>query len=228
MKIHLALAMGAALMSWVLPATGAPEAFRVRALGVQFKGPAELHVHDAAGKSTAGTLHPKSYLNHEFEPLQTKGGALVLSTKSDPSSAKVAEDVVGECELPGKPGSYILLLLPGENANRSKVVVVDAGAAAFPVGTFKVLNTTSYPLKIDVQGKIFEFKAGDSGLIKDPPVSENQTSAVKVTYEKDGKWETLSSAVWPHPGPKRVLQIFSEDPSTKMLRVSGVKDIAKP
>lgn len=228
MKIHLALAMGAALMSWILPATGAPEAYRVRTLGVQFKGPAELYVHDAAGKATAGAIHPKSYLNHEFEPLATKGGAMVLSTKADPSSAKVAEDVIGECELPGKPGSYILLLLPGENANRAKVVVVDASAGAFPTGSFKVLNTTSYPLKIDVQGKAFDFKAGESGVIKDPPVSENQTSAVKVTYEKDGKWETLASPVWPHPGPKRVLQIFSEDPTSKAIRVSGVKDISKP
>ncbi|QJE97303.1 hypothetical protein [Luteolibacter luteus] len=229
MKIRFVIAIAAAAISWALPAAGAPEEYRVRALSLLPTPPAEVHLHDAGGKGTAGVVHPKSFLNHEYELLKTKGGAVVLTTKADPGSVKVDGDVVGECELPAKAGSYILLMLPEDGSEtKSKVVVVDSSAKAFPPGSFKVINTTTVPVKIELEGKPFEFAAGETKLIEKAPMGENQTAGMKASFERDGKWTTISSGVWPAPGDKRVLQILIESGANKRIELRGIRDVAKP
>lgn len=228
MKIRFVIAIAAAI-SWALPAAGAPEEYRVRALSLLPTAPAEVHLHDAGGKGSAGVVHPKSFLNHEYELLKTKGGPVVLTTKADPGSAKVEGDVVGECELPSKPGSYILLMLPDDaSPAKSKVVVVDSSAKAFPPGSFKVMNFTTTPVKIELEGKAFEFPPGEAKLIEKAPMGENQTAGMRASYERDGKWTTISSGVWPSPGEKRVLQVLIESGANKRVELRGIRDVAKP
>lgn len=229
MKIRFAIAIVAALVSWALPAAGAPEEYRVRALSLMQTPPAEVHLHDAGGKGSAGVVHPKTFLNHEYELLKTTGGPMVLTSKADPGSVKVEEDVIGQCELPAKPGSYILLMLPDDASQaKSKVVVVDSSAKAFPPGSFKVMNLTTAPVKIELEGKPFEFAAGESKLIEKAPVGENQTAGMRASYERDGKWTTISSGVWPAPGDKRVLQVLIESGPNKRIELRGIRDVAKP
>jgi hypothetical protein len=229
MKISFAIAILAAVASFASPAAAAPEEYRVRGLSLQFNAPPEIHIHSADGKTSAGVLHPKSFLNHEYDLLETKGGPVVFTAKADPASAKVDEDVIGQCDLPTKPGSYILVFLPDEaKATKSKVVLVDSSAKAFPPGSFKVLNLSSVAVKIELEGKPFDFKPGETELIKDPPVGENQTAGMKASFERDGKWHTISSGIWPHPGEKRVLQVITESGATKRLELKGVRDVAKP
>lgn len=229
MKIRFAIAIMAAVISWALPAAGAPEEYRVRALSLMQTAPAELHLHDAGGKGSAGVVHPKVFLNHEYELLKTKGGPVVLTTKADPGSVKVEEDVVGECELPAKPGSYILLLLPDDaSPSKAKVMMVDSSAKAFPKGSFKVMNLTTAPVKIELEGKPFEIKAGETQLIEKAPMGENQTAGMKASYERDGKWTMISSGIWPAPGDKRVLQVLIESGANKRVELRGIRDVAKP
>ena len=229
MKTSFAIAILAAVVSFASPAAAAPEEYRVRGLSLQFNVPPEIHIHSADGKASAGVIHPKSFLNHEYDLLETKGGAVVLTAKADPASAKVEEDVIGQCELPAKPGSYILLFLPDEaKASKAKIVVVDSSAKAFPPGSFKVLNLSSVAVKIELEGKPFDFKPGETVVIKDPPVGANQTAGMKATFERDGKLQTISSGIWPHPGDKRALQVITESGANKRLELKGVRDVAKP
>ena len=229
MKIRFALAIAAVAVSWILPAAGAPEPYRVRVLTLQPAAEEKLHIHSADGKATAGVVSPKNFLNHEYETLETKGGAVVLSKKAEPSSAKVEEDVVGTFELPGKPGSYILFLMPDpEKESKSKVVVVDSSAKSFPPGSFKVVNLSSVPVKIELEGKPFDFPVGETKLIEKAPMGERQSAAMKASYERDGKKQTITTGAWPDPGKKRVLQVILESGSNKRVEIRGFRDVAAP
>ena len=80
MKTLLSAALAAVLIPCaVLPASAQNKKkpaekgeCRVRCLVAQAGSlPTELHVHDAAGKASAGTLRVKTFLNHEFDLLET-------------------------------------------------------------------------------------------------------------------------------------------------------------
>ncbi len=191
--------------------------------------PDEIHVHDAAGTATAGLLHVKTFLNHEFDVLAAKGGPVVITTKAEPGSVKTADDVVAECELPAKAPSLILFLSQ-EAADKPhcKATVIDSSAKAFPSGSFKVVNLSSLTVTVELEDKKYEFKAGATEVIKDPPVGERGAAAMKAFCERDGKQEQISSGIWAAPGEKRTLQIIQENPETKQMEIVSVRDVAKP
>lgn len=230
MKPSLSLAIFASILPWALPSAQAQQDTRIRALAFQSGALTEVYVHDPAGSAMIGKVNLKSFLNHEFDILKTKGGPVVFTTKADPASVKVEEDVVGQCELPGKAGSTsVLLFMPeGDNPAHCKVTLVDSTAKSFPPGSFKVVNLSPWEVKIELEKKEFDIKAGETLVIKDPPVGENQASGMKATCLRDGNWEQFGSGFWPHPGEKRVIQIITENPVTKQPELRGVRDVAKP
>lgn len=239
MKTLLSAALAAVLLPCLAIAPAAAQSkkdappkgeCRVRCLiGKAGSLPDELHVHDAAGTATAGVLRLKTFLNHEFDVLAPKGGPVVITTKAEPASVKSAEDVVAECELPVKAASLILFLTQ-EVADKPhcKATLIDASAKAFPSGSFKVVNLSSVPVTVELEDKKYEFKAGATEVIKDPPVGERGSSAMKAFCERDGKREQISSGMWAAPGEKRVLQIIQENPETKQIEIIGIRDVAKP
>lgn len=229
MKIHFAFAIVALVVSWMSPVIGAPEPYRVRVLTLQPAVDEVLHVHSADGKATAGVVHPKNFLNDDYETLETKGGELVLTRKAEAASAKVEEDIVGQCELPKQAGSYILMLIKDpEKESKFKVVVIDASKKAFPPGSFKVINLSSVPVKIELEGKPFEIPAGEMKVIEKAPMGENQAAAMKASFERDGKWQGFSTGNWPQPDQKRVLQVITESGAKKRLEMKGIRDVAAP
>lgn len=221
--------IAAAISCCVLPAMAAGEC-RVRAVVSQSGAvPAEVYAHDAAGSATAGKVAVKTFLNHQFDLLETKGGMVVFTAKSDPGSAKNPEEVIGQCELPVKAASLILFFapeLPGKP--QSKVTVIDASAKEFPPGSFKVVNLSSLPVRIELEKDKYEFKPGETKVIAKPPMGDAGAAGMKAFCERDGTWDAISSGIWPNPGDKRVLQVISENAATKQVEISGIRDVAKP
>ncbi len=228
MKTRFAIA-AAVLASWLQLAVAAPEEYRVRALSTQPGQPAGLHVHNAAGTATAGKLRLKSFLNHEYDLLETKGGPVVFSAEADPASAKAEESIFARADLPGKPGSYILVFAPGtKEAPGTKAVIVDSAAKAFPPGSVMVLNLSSVPVTIELEKKPFEFEPGEIEIIKNMPVGAGQSAGMKASCMRSGKKEAIASGIWPHPGGKRTLQVILENPSSGRIEIKGIRDVAKP
>lgn len=213
----------------MLPAAGQQEC-RVRALSLQAGATApELFACNETGGSAAGSVQVKTFLNHEFDTLKPKGTRLVFTTKPGPAAAKDEDARIGTCELPAAAKSVILLFIPetpGKSACR--ITVVDDSTKAFPSGSIAIVNLGSLPVRIQLESKSFEFKPGEIRAIPDPPVGPSQASAMKGQLLRNGKWEDFSSGAWPHPGDKRVLQILTENPTTKRLEIRGVRDVAKP
>jgi hypothetical protein len=73
---------------------------------------------------------------------------------------------------------------------------------------------------------VYEFKGGESKIIEDPPVAENNSSGMKAFSFTDGEWHRIASGVWPHPGEKRVLQVLFTNPATQQVEIRGVRDVA--
>jgi hypothetical protein len=207
-----------------LPASAQREV-RIRGLALQPGVPAELRAGDAAGKGPAGVVKVKSFLNHEFDTLKLKGDKLKFTAAADDGPAVE----IGACEIPAKVASVILVFMPDAPESKTcKVVVVEDSAKAFPPGSYKIANLSEVAVKIELEKKEFEFKAGDIGLIEDPPVGANQASGMKGYSQKEGEWQVFVSSLWPHPGGKRVLQLITANPATGQLEMRGVRDIAKP
>ncbi|MCW1887790.1 hypothetical protein OKA04_23835 [Luteolibacter flavescens] len=197
-------------------------------LGQDVPGP-EVHVHQDGGKADAGVLEVKSYLNHEGTTLKLKGPKIVLTTQSGAASVKDPAQVIGTCELPAKGGSVILLFIPEKpDSPASKIVVLDDSKKAFPPGSIKVANLSSLPVKIELEKKPFDFKAGEIANIENPPVGEGNSSGYKATCETATGWQAFGAGVWPHPGQKRVLQVVTNSPESKLVVIRGFRDVATP
>lgn len=224
----LVAAVAALLGALASPLAG--QEFQIRGLSLESGLPApEVYVHHADGAPDAGVIQVKSFLNHEFDTLKLKGRKVVLTTKPGAASAKDPELLVGTCELPAKGGSAILLFLPEKPGSPAcKLVVLEDGKKAFPPGSIKVANLSSLPVRIELQQKPFDFKAGEIRNIEDMPVDDSQNAGMRGTCEVDGKWELFSSGKWPHPGSKRVLQVLVDNPTTKLVDIRGVRDVAAP
>lgn len=231
MKTLLSAPLIAAAISFcALPVQAAEGECRVRAIVSQAGAiPAEVYVHDAAGSASAGKIMAKTFLNHQFDLLATKGGPVVFTAKADPGSAKNEEEVIGQCELPAKAASLILFFMP-ESPGKPKctVTVIDASAKAFPSGSFKVVNLSSLPVRVELEDEKYNFKPGETQVIAKPPIGDSGAAGMKAFCERNGKWDAVSSGIWPTPGDKRVLQLITENAATKQIEIVGIRDVAKP
>lgn len=222
MRFLLATTVMAVLAGYGTAADKPSAGVRVRAVAaVPASVPESVRV--LSNGNPAGTIHPKTFLNHEADTLTLTKGPLEFSAESDPASR------IGACELPAGIKSVILVFVPEVPGKPAcKVIAVDDSPKAFPAGSINILNLTSLPVRIELEKKSFEFKPGEVRVIPNPPTGPNGASAMKAARKVDGKWESFSSGAWPHPGPKRVLQILTDNPDTKQTEVRGIRDVASP
>lgn len=214
-------------------ATATP-GLQVRGLSFQLDSPPpEVYVHDAlgGGKAPGVKLDVKCYLNHEFSALPIKSDSLVFASTADPAGLKDPATLVAKAKLPAGFRSGIFMFLPGTGQAGEppfRVLVIGDSRLEFPPGSVKILNLSPQAVRIQLEKETYDFKSGESRAIKDPPVSENQTSGMTAFSFSNGEWHRIASGVWPHPGEKRVLQVLFENPATQQVEIRGVRDVAKP
>jgi len=204
--------------------------YQVRGLTLGQDGPGpQVHIHQDGGAPDAGVLELGTSLGDSETELKLKGPKILLTTQAGAASAKDPAQLIGSCQLPAGGGPVILLFVPEKPGSPTcKIVVVDGSKKAFPLGSFKVLNLSSLPVKIELEKKAFDFKPGEIRNIEKPPVNDANSSGFKGTCESGGQWETFGSGVWPHPGGKRSLQVIIDNPDTKLVDLRGIRDIAPP
>jgi hypothetical protein len=209
----------------------AQQEIRIRALSFQPGFPADVHAHLPSGAMTLGEMQVKSFLNHEANLLKFNGGALVFTIKSDPVSATDVNEHIGKVEMPADLKSAILLFLPESPEPgdfRSRVIAIGDSAADFPPGSFKVANVSSLPIKIELEKEVYQFAPGETKVIAKPPFGENQAASMRAYCKRNDEWQLITSGVWPNPGSKRVLQVFTADPATRQIELKGIRDVAAP
>ena len=231
MKSLTSLAIIAAVFPCLVSSLAAQQEIKVRAISFQPGFPAEIHAHQPDGAATAGMVEVKSFLNHESNPLKFKGNKLVFTARSSPVSATDVNQLLANVEIPTGAKSLILLFLPesAEPGNfHSRVLAIDDSAKAFPGGSFKVANLGSLPLKIQLEKESFEFAPGEIRVIAKPPFGDNQSASMEAYIKRDGQWALMSSGSWPNPGTRRVLEIVTENLTTKQAELKGIRDVVVP
>lgn len=193
------------------------------------KVPQESYFFDpAAPEPAAGLPAPvKNYLNHERLNLNLFGNDMVFSSSLKVADARNADLQLGKVTLPTTSSEFLLVFLPGEGT-KYHVMAVDDSVKGFPLGGYRVLNLSRFPIKLTLEDKPYDFKPGQGSVITDPPLQANNHSAMYAFSQVDGKWQRIGSGLWPSPGKKRSIQIFFDNPTSGNTELRGFKDISPP
>lgn len=177
---------------------------------------------------TLGIAAPvKGYLNHEGVALNLTGNEIRFTKSANPEDSKDAGNELAKVTLPKAGNHFILIFLPTGDG-KFRILPFDDSTKSFPRGAYQVFNLSQSPVKLTLEKKPYDFKPGESSLILDPPVQENQHSAMYAFVQTDGKFQRIGSGLWPNPGTKRSIQIFFDNPESKQTELRGFRDISPP
>lgn len=209
------------------PLTAAPRQLNVRAITMTNDFPGkEVYLHAAGARKAGQKVTVKNFLNHEFDEVALESASFVVTAEADASSAANKEAVIGTFEAGSQIKSCILLFLPGAQSGKGSALMIEDGKSVFPPGATQLVNATKADIKLEIEGKPYEIKAGSRLVIKDQPVGESNASGVKAFTKTASGWAQFSSTTWPHPGTKRVIQIATDGRVSGKPEMRGVKDIS--
>lgn len=217
------------------PQPGVPaqdQGLKIRPLAFQIaEPPTEVYAHDpTAQPGTPGAkLEVKGYLNHEFSLLPFKGKNLICTKSSDAASAKDEANILAKIVLPDNFKNGIFMFLPGTGAPKAplyRVLVIDDSVRAFPRGSIRVMNLSRSNVRIQLEKETFDFKSGEMRNIEDPPTDDTQNSGMRAFSQVGNQWQKITTQVWPSPGQKRVIQVLFDNPATKQIDLTGIRDVA--
>ena len=193
-------------------------------------GRQEVFLHDPAAQEAGDGVRGevKSYLNHEALALNLVGRTAVLTTKAARASLNEAGAKIAKVALPADLRRGVLVLFPNTAGAEfaCRALVIDDSPGAFPTGSLKIMNLSPLPVRLVLEKDTFDFKVGETKVIKDPPVRENNHTAMKAFCFQDNEWKRVASSLWPHPGSVRVFQFLFENPQTGKIELRGFRDVA--
>jgi hypothetical protein len=214
------------------PAPAQESGMKLRAISFMVDKPITgLFAHDpSVPGAIPGVAFPvKTYLNHEFSQVPVRGDTVVFTGSSDPASAKDAAKIIAKAKLPSGFRKGIFIFLPGTGRpgdTAYRVLVMEDSLGSFPRGSVKVMNLSPVPVRVRLEKTVYEFKSGETKLIEDQPVGENNSSSMLAFALKNNDWQRIGAGVWPHPGEKRVIEIIFENPKSGQVELAGIRDVA--
>lgn len=213
-----------------MPAQGQGARVRLRFLAFQTGvAPAEAYLHDPAGADgiTGTKVGVKNYLNHQSDTITLSSRKFALTSAADRDSLTREGELITEATLPKGVRTAIVLLLPGAPGEKAscRSLIINDDKKVFPLGSFHISNLSPAPVRLVLEKKKFDFKPGDTQVIKDPPVRENQHSGMEAYALKDEEWRRIASGMWPKPDRGRVLQVLFARPVTGQIQLRAFDDV---
>jgi hypothetical protein len=185
------------------------------------------HDPTAADSAVAIPTPIKSYLNHEFAAVPLTARKIVFTTKPDRSSLNTPADIIGEATIPDGVKSAILIFLPANpgSTQRCQIMAIQDSKQAFPSGSIHITNLSPHPIRLILEKKNFDFKAGQTQIIQDPPVREGDMTGMRTFVFRDNAWSPVSTGLWPHPGKARCVKILFQNPSSGSIQLRAFDDV---
>ena len=210
------------------PPTGRSVYLRLLAFDSESIPPESFAFEAVAPKPVAGVPAPiKSYLNHEFLSLRINGDDLVFSKSPKPEDKGKADSLIAKVSLPKTSDHFLLVFLPGAD-HTFRILPLDDSTKEFPLGSYRIISLSRFPVKMTLEDKAYDFKPGQSIVIANPPVQANNHTAMNAYREIDGKWQQIRSGLWPAPGKKRSVQIFYDVPGSQETELRAFRDVSPP
>ena len=228
--IHLLLLLVFTVSAFAQQQAPAPREVYLRLMAFDATSiPPESYIFDPAAQiPVAGLVAPiKGYLNHEYVSVKLLANDLVFSKSMKPEDAKNTEMQIAKVTLPKTGNRFMLVFLPAANQT-FRVLPLDDTVRGFPLGSYRVINLSCFPVKLTLEDKSYEFKSGQSSIISDAPVQENRHSAMYAYSQVDGLWQRVGSGLWPELGKKRSIQSFFDNPLSKQTELRGFREISPP
>lgn len=234
MKRILQLLLAAGVWMHVCPAFAeeTTTGLRIRALGMGLQKtiPKEAYAHFVPldKEKPVIKIDIKCYLNHQFNLIPSGTRKMVWTESPDPANVGNKDLVLATVNVPAGMSSGIFLVLPtgASEKGRFSVLPIADSSDAFPAGSLKLMNISQLDVRVKLEKKAYEIKAGETRVIENMPVGANNSAGMKAFCLKEGNWQRIGSGVWPSPGKKRVLQLFFVNPATGQLEMQGFLDIA--
>lgn len=182
----------------------------------------------------AAAIHPgagapaeiKKVLDANPKEIRLKGNDLLFLESAEAKDPERPGIPLPKVTLPNAGDRFIVIFLPPVAPGvECRVVTVDDSGKEFPAGSYRVVNQSSAPVKLTLEGKAFEIKAGGNALIENPPANEKKMSVMYAYRLEGGKWQRVGAGLWPHPGKKRSVQVFWDNAVTGRTELKGFRDV---
>lgn len=220
--------LGAAILP--LPAQEPPSIqveIRTLAFSTGLQQP-DAHAQDpAAGEAAASVAAPiKTYLNHQFVPIQLKSRKIAFTTKPDRASLTREGELIGEVTLPQDVSSAILLFLPGKPGGKAKcqILAIDDSKRAFPPGSYHATNLSSLPIRLMLERTSYEIKPGQRLVIDEPPMRDNGQAGMRTFAFRNNSWQPVATGLWQNPGDARSVLVLFQNPATGEVQLRAFDD----
>ncbi len=189
----------------------------------------EIFIHDPAAPPEAAPVKAeiKSYLNSDAAVVPLKSRKIMFSLANTRDSLTKEGQLLGEVTLPAGGDSSIILFLPNKPGAKAKylAMAVPDSIQAFPPGSFHVTNLSPFPVRLELEKKPFDFKPGQSSILKELPSKSNSEMGMRCYALIENAWKEVSSSIWNHPGKSRSFMILFQDPSSGGVRLRSFDDV---
>jgi len=193
----------------------------------------EVFVYDVdAPKETPPTrIDVSTHLGGAGQILALKGDRVVLSDLGEESLSRGDTHVFGSLKVSREATDGILMLLPGagkEGDAARRAMFLDVSPKVVPPGSVLVMNLSPSEVRLQLEGDLHWFKPGEQSVIKDLPLGPNGLTSVNGFRRKGDEMQRIFTAAWPPHGNFRSIQIFFDNPQSKMTEVRGFRDSLLP
>jgi len=137
--------------------------------------------------------------------------------------------LIGKAKLKEGTKSALVVLLPSPPGSKLpyRSLVLEHARADFPMGVYRLINLSTYPVRGMVGQSIVRTKPGG---IADLKLQGEPGAALPVRFEffKDDRWNLLTETRCAVRKDRRWLMCLYEDPRTKRLNIRSIPDRRVP
>ncbi len=137
--------------------------------------------------------------------------------------------LIGKAKLKEGTKSALVVLLPSPPDSKLpyRSLVLEHAHANFPMGVYRLINLSTYPIRGAVGKSIVRAKPGG---IADLKLQGEPGAVLPVRFEffKDERWNLLTETRCAVRNDRRWLMCLYEDPRTKRLNIRSIPDRSVP
>jgi len=99
--------------------------------------------------------------------------------------------------------------------------VIEADDKTFPMGSYRFVNLSPYPVRINLGEHSMEIESGTDKLFN-PKVAAGELLAVTIEYQLEENWLAVSSSRWAYRKDRRTLVCIQQDPQTQRMLLKSI------
>lgn len=159
------------------------------------------------------------------------GGSITLHREPEANSEKEnpVHPLIGRARLKDSPERALVVLLPSEKDAELpyRSIVLEHAHANFPLGVYRLINLSTYPVRGVIGKSIVKTKPGG---IADLKLKGEPGAVLPVRFEffKENRWNLLTETRCAVRKDRRWLMCLYEDPRTKRLNIRSIPDRSVP